>query len=110
MGWATGHSIPIGLVGVAAVWARLDALAVGVMFSASVMCLTLVAGVALLSAPLEEPIEGRHAWGLMLPVGVLSLIAGLLGGVSLTVGCGLIILGGTIIWSWGGDVPMAERV
>jgi hypothetical protein len=110
MGRAIGHSIPIGLVGVAAVWARLDSLAVGVMFSASVMCLTLVAGVSLLSAPLEDPIEGRTAWGLMLPVGILCFIAGLLGGVGVQVGCALIILGGTIIWSWGGGVPMAARV
>lgn len=110
IGRAIGHSIPIGLVGIAAVWARLDPLAVGVLFAASVMCMTLVVGVALLSAPLEEPSEGRHAWGLMLPVGILCFIAGLMGGVSVLVGGALIVLGATIVWSWRGDVPMAQRV
>jgi Ca2+/Na+ antiporter len=111
LGRAIGHSLPIGLVGIAAVWARLDALAVGVMFSASVMCLTLVIGVALLSAPLDDPIEGRHAWGLVLPVSIVCLIAGLMGGVSLQVALVLIALGGVIIWSWRGEMlpPLAHR-
>lgn len=105
-----GHSLPIAITAAVAVLSGHDALAVGVIFASSVMCLTLVAGVSLLSAPLLGDAEGRSAWPLVLPVAMLGLIAGVKGGVDLKLAGALVVLGIAIFWTWRAELARAVPV
>ncbi len=98
-----GHALPIGAIAIAAVVAKLDPLAVGVLTASSVMCLTLVAGVAALSTPQVGLLDGASAWPMLSSAALLVLIGALMGGISQALAAGLLLIGGLMLWTHKGQ-------
>lgn len=103
VGRAVGHFFPIALVAAVATWLGFDPLAIDLLFASTAMSVTLVIGVALLSAPLNVQKFDRRTWPLFLPVAALTWMAGAMGTVDWRVAIGLVSLGATFTWIAHGD-------
>jgi Ca2+/Na+ antiporter len=97
---AVAQWIPIAVVAMAAAFSGRMAIAVGLIFSTTVACLSLVVGaVALLGlTPVSAP--SRRAWGMILPVGMLAFLSGFRGYLSLLNAAVLAILGVCVLLLW----------
>ncbi len=75
---AVGHWLPIAAVAAVAAAAGQFAVAVGIVFATAVGCLSLGLGTLAVVAPgpVAAPAAGRRTWPLLLPAGLLALLAG----------------------------------
>jgi hypothetical protein len=115
-GWrAVGHHLPMAAVAVAGVALREPALAVGVLFGASVASLSLGVGSMAITTEgkIEAPAGWRRVWPFVVVVAVLAMLAGLSG--TLTAGhAGIFLAEGLVLWLlWGerqGEAVKRRRV
>jgi Ca2+/Na+ antiporter len=89
---------PDGQVGAAPI-------AVGVVFAASVACLTLVLGVVTYLAPVGQLPNSRRVWSFVLPTSLLALVAGFDGQLTWIHAAMLMLLGLAILNVWHGAEP-----
>jgi Ca2+/Na+ antiporter len=124
---ALGHWLPIALVATLAALARQPEIAVGVLFATSVAAMSLVLGVVGLTADraassraggfpvietdggrafavrpddVESASRERRAWGFLLPVAILCLIAGFRGSLQPQHGVALLLEALVILMLW----------
>lgn len=95
---AIGHWIPITCVALLAVLFDRPGVALAIVFSTSIACLTLALGVSVYVTPMNAPPgEGRGLWMFVLPASMLTLIAGLSGTITVIHAGALLILGGVLL-------------
>ncbi len=107
-GRAVGHFIPVLMAALVATWAGLEPLAINVLFASTVMTVTLVAGVSLLTAPVETEGVTRRAWGFFLPLAAIVWTIGSLGDINYRSAIALALVGGVLAWV-GDSAPVAAR-
>jgi len=118
---ALGHCIPIAAVAFMCLRPALAPpdhpdgqvgeaqIAVGVIFAASVACLTLVLGVVTYLAPVGPMPNSRRVWPFVLPTALLALVAGFDGRLTWIHAAMLMLLGLAILNVWhGGAEPRVE--
>lgn len=114
-GWrAVGHASIIGVVALLCLRSSMGrpgidppgvgrpAIAIGMLFSTSVTCLTLLLGIVNYLAPVATPPPERRVWPFVLPTGLLALVAGFNGHFSLIHAGMLMLLGLAIVNLWRG--------
>jgi Ca2+/Na+ antiporter len=101
-GWlAIGQWIPIAVLAVAAVVTNRQEMAVGLIFSSSIACLSLALGsVAFLGMAPPIPAVSRRAWGMLAPASLLGFLAGIRGSISLFSAAVLAIQGLCVLVLW----------
>lgn len=83
-GWlAIGQWIPIAVLALTAALSNRPAIAVGLVFSTSVACLSLAVGAAAALSPVSVSPVSRRSWGMLVPAGLLAFLVGLHGTISL---------------------------
>jgi hypothetical protein len=117
---ALGHCIPIAAVAFMCLRPALAPpdhpegqvgeaqIAVGVIFAASVACLTLVLGVVTYLAPVGPLPNSRRVWPFVLPTALLALVAGFDGRLTWLHAAMLMLLGLAILNVWQGAEPRIE--
>ena len=115
-GAAAAHWLPMAAVTLT-VLKQYPHAAVSIIFASSVACLTLVPGVTLLSAPKMpsgeplpvEPLEtnDRRAWSMVLPAGLLTLLAGFRGYFTLFHAVLFIVQGLAVLFAWTASPEVA---
>jgi Ca2+/Na+ antiporter len=75
---AVGHWLPVAAVSVVAAMMGQSAIAFGIVFATGVACLSLGIGALAVVAPaaVAAPVAARRTWPLLVPVGLLPLMAG----------------------------------
>jgi Ca2+/Na+ antiporter len=120
---AVGHCLPIAVVALLCLRPSLarpgidtaavgrPQMALGLLFANGVACVTLLLGIVTYLAPLTAPPATRRVWPFVLPVAMLSLVAGFNGALNWMHAGMLLVLGAAVLNLWlgaGGDVPMAN--
>jgi hypothetical protein len=105
---ALGHHLPIAAVAVAGTLLREPALAIGVLFGASVASLSLGCGSVALTAErrIDTPPEWRRVWPFV--VAVLAMLAGLSGTLTLA-HAGMFFAEGLVLWLLWHDQSKAAQ-
>jgi Ca2+/Na+ antiporter len=102
-------TLPVGLVAVVAVLMRRPEVAVGVLFATSVAALALVNGLCAFLAPTGEiPGMARRVWIFLIPLSMLTLVAGFTGHLTLTHAAIFALQGGFIYYVRTDPVAMLE--
>ncbi len=79
---AVAQWLPIAIVSIAAMLTHRPQVAVGIVFSTVVACMSLAAGAALYMAPLAGPATSRRSWTLLTPAALLVFLTGFHGEIS----------------------------
>jgi Ca2+/Na+ antiporter len=108
---ALAQWLPIVLVTLLAVAQGHGGAAVAVIFATSVFGLSLVLGVVAVQAPVAPPVvRWRRVWPFILPAGVLALLAGFRGHLTLTHAL-VFALQGLVVWAvWREPRGAAEQM
>lgn len=98
---AVGHWIPIAAAALAATATRREDLAVVIIFSTSVACLSLFLGTVAIAAPgAESPATLRRLWPFVLPAALLTLLAGFSATLTWVHGVMLLVEGAVLLATW----------
>lgn len=97
---AVGQALPIFVLAVAAMLTNRPQVAVGVVFSTAVACLSLAAGTAVAVSPPHNHPVARRGWAMLVPAGLLAFLAGFGGKVSAVNGLLLAIQGLVVFRLW----------
>ncbi len=107
-GRAVGHFIPVLMAALVATWAGLEPLAVNLLFASTVMTVSLVAGVSLMTSPLDPEIVSRRNWVFLLPLAAIVWTIGSLGVLDYRSAVALVLVGAVVAWV-NDDSPVAGR-
>jgi hypothetical protein len=98
---AFAYWIPIAAMALVTIAAKRSDLALAIIFSTSIASLSLVQGAVLLAAPdSEAPVVFRRLWPFVVPVALMSLLAGFAGNLSWWHGIIFLIEGGALYLAW----------
>ncbi len=100
---AVGHWLPIATVATVAAAAGQFAVAVGIVFATAVGCLSLGLGTLAVVAPgpVAAPSAARRTWPLLVPAGVLALLAGFQRDLGWVGPAALAVQGLCVLLLWG---------
>ena len=106
---AVGHWLPVATVSVVAAMAGQFAIAVGIVFATAVGCLSLGLGTLALVAPaaVVAPVAARRTWPLLVPAGLLALLAGFHREIRSVDAAALAVQGACVLLLWR-DRPTGE--
>jgi hypothetical protein len=97
---AVGQWLPIAILAIAAVVTHRRPLAIGVVFSTSIACLSLATGaVCFLGLP-SMPAGARKSWAMLLPAALLAFLAGFRASISLFNAAAIALQGVCILLLW----------
>jgi Ca2+/Na+ antiporter len=97
---AIGQWIPIAVLAVAAVISNRQQIAVGLIFSSAIACVSLAVGAVAFLGLAPVSANSRRNWGMMVPAGLLAFLAGLRGSISLFNAGVLAIQGICVLLLW----------
>jgi len=97
---ALGQWLPIAGAAIAAVLLRQPEMASSIILGASIACLSLVAGLVLLTSGMDLLPSTRRAWPFLLPAALVPLMAGFSGHLGVWHAIGMLILGVAVLAVW----------
>jgi Ca2+/Na+ antiporter len=97
---ALGHWLPIAAVALVAVAMRRPEVAMGVIFSTALGCLSLVVGIVTFLSPLGTLPPSRRTWPFVLPAALVPLVAGFSGHLTWLHALMMLALGGAVLGVW----------
>ncbi len=104
---AIGHWLPIGIISVAAAWADQPDIAMGLIFSTAVACLSLAIGAVVFLGPMQMSTAARRCWAMLVPASVMTFLIGIHGHISLLNAGLLAMLGICVLMLWNDPPPTA---
>jgi Ca2+/Na+ antiporter len=108
-GWlAIGQWIPIAVLAVAAVLTNHQEIAVTLIFSSSIACLSLANGAVAFLGLSAITAGSRRSWGMLVPASLLAFLAGIRGSISLFHAAVLAIQGLCVLILWNDRASSAK--
>jgi Ca2+/Na+ antiporter len=101
---ALGHWLPIAIIAAAGAWADQTEIALGLVFSTAVACLSLAAGAVVFLGPVQLASTSRRCWGMLAPVSVMTFLVGIHGQIS-PFNAGLFAVQGLCVLMLWNDLP-----
>jgi cation:H+ antiporter len=104
---AIGHWVPIAIIAAAGAWTDQTEIALGLVFSTAVACLSLAAGAVAFLAPVQLATTSRRSWAMLVPASVMTFLVGIHGQISPLNAALFALEGLVVLMLWTDRAPTA---